>query len=171
MDRFDGLADFIVARQAALSRVAFLLTGDHDAARDLLQSALEKTARHWRRVSRSENPEAYVRRMLYNTFISSWRRQRRRIAEYPTAVPPDLPSIHDESERAARRLTLERALVRLTPKQRAVIVLRFHEDLSEVDTVQAMGCSLGTVKSQTHYALGRLRALAPELATVMEVSV
>lgn len=170
MDRFDGLEEFIVARQAALSRVAFLLTGNHEAARDLLQATLEKTARHWRKVSRQASPEAYVRRVLYNTFVSSWRRQRR-MAEYPTAELPDQPVRHDESERAARRLTLERALARLTPKQRAVIVLRFYEDLSEADTAAAMGCAIGTVKSQTNYALGRLRTLAPELATVMEVSV
>lgn len=170
MDRFEGLEEFIVARQAALSRVAYLLTGNHDAARDLLQSALEKTARHWRRVSGGGNPDGYVRRVLYNTFVSSWRR-RQRMAEYPTAELPDTPSRHDESERTARRLTLERALARLTPKQRAVIVLRFYEDLSEVDTARALGCSVGTVKSQTNYALGRLRSLAPELATVMEVTV
>jgi RNA polymerase sigma factor (sigma-70 family) len=79
------------------------------------------------------------------------------------ADPPEPPALADVADATVRRLVLRQALARLTPRQRAVIVLRYFEDLSEVDTAEILGCSPGTVKSQTHHALGRLRALAPEL--------
>lgn len=167
MTAFQGFSDFVAGHTTALSRVAYLLTGDHQAAQDLLQSALTKVAYRWHKVSRFDRPDAYVRRVMYHEVVSSWRR-RKRIAEYSAAEPPDLASTVDEADRAERRLLLERALAQLTPKQRAVLVIRFYEDRSEAATAELLGCGVGTVKSQTHKALARLRALAPELAELVE---
>ncbi|MGN9911211.1 SigE family RNA polymerase sigma factor [Phytohabitans sp. LJ34] len=161
MDRYEGLREFVVARGPALSRTAYLLTGDHTLAEDLLQHALAKTAAHWRRVVEGGNPEGYVRRVMVNERTSRWR--RRRYVEVSDAAAGDLPGPADEAEAAVRRISLRRALAALPPRQRAVVVLRFFEDLSEAQTAEAMGCSVGTVKSQTHDALARLRALAPDL--------
>jgi RNA polymerase sigma-70 factor (sigma-E family) len=160
--------EFVAARLARMSGVAYLLTGDHHAAQDLVQATLVKLARHWRRVSTVGTPDAYVRRMLYNEHVSAWRRRRR--VELPTAAPPERADARDEAADAVRRLMLRQALSRLTPRQRAVIVLRFYEDMSEADTAEALGCSVGTVKSQTHHALDRLRVLAPELADLVRES-
>ena len=120
-----GFDEFVAARSAALSRTAYLLTGDHHLAQDLVQAALVQAVRHWRRIHTS--PEAYVRRAMYHQNISWWR--RRKIAESPLesydgAVPPPDTDL---------RLTLDQALARLTPKQRTVLVLRFYEDLTEAD--------------------------------------
>ena len=146
---------------AMISKVAYLLTGDHHAAEDLVQNVLIKIARHWRRIAGVSAPDAYVRRMLYHEHVSAW---RRRGDEEPVAAVPEPPPSADLADTAVRRIELRKALGRLTPRQRAVIVLRFFEDLSEVDAAEVLGCSVGTVKSQTHYAIGRLRTLAPELA-------
>jgi RNA polymerase sigma-70 factor (sigma-E family) len=148
-----------------MSGVAYLLTGDHHAAQDLVQMALVKLARHWRRVSRAGTPDAYVRRVIYHEHVSAWR--RRRGTELSTAAPPERAGQRDEAADTVRRLMLREALARLTPRQRAVIVLRFYEDMSESDTAEALGCSVGTVKSQTHHALDRLRVVAPELADLV----
>lgn len=151
--------DFVHARGPALARTAHLLTGDHHRAEDLLQTALMQAARHWERIHTS--PEAFVRRTLYHQNISWWR--RRRFAESPLGS-------YDAAREAADptiRLTLDQALARLTVKQRTVLVLRFYEDLTEVQTAHALGISPGTVKSTTRQALARLRSLAPELADLM----
>ncbi|UWZ49527.1 SigE family RNA polymerase sigma factor [Dactylosporangium matsuzakiense] len=161
-----GFREFVAARLGRLSRIAFLLTGDHHAAEDLVQVTLVKVARHWRRVTRAGAPDAYVRRALYHEHVSSWRARRR--LEMTTADPPDRAGGRDESAEAVRRIVLRDALARLAPGQRAVIVLRYFEDLSEADTADALGCSVGSVKSQTHHALARLRAIAPELAELIE---
>lgn len=157
----------MTGRLGALSRVAYLLTGDHDAAEDLLQNALVVVASQWHRVAAATEPMAYVRRMLYHELVSTWRRNRYLRAEYSTDQLPDNGGDRDEASDTVRRVVLEQALGKLTSRQRAVIVLRFYEDLSEVDTAEALGCSVGTVKSQTHHALSRLRALAPELADLV----
>lgn len=162
MDRHDGFRDFVVARGPALMRTAYLLTGEAHLAEDLLQSVLGKVAARWPRIQRDGRPEAYVRTALYREYVS-WRR-RRSFAELPAAYPPEPPADADFADGAARRVALERALARLTPRQRAVIVLRFYEDHSEAATARLLGCAVGTVKSQTAYALGRLRKLAPDLA-------
>jgi RNA polymerase sigma-70 factor (sigma-E family) len=141
-------------------RTAYLLTGDAHQAEDLLQSVLLKVLRRWSRLSRVERPEAYVRKALLNQHIS-WRRQRGRI-ELPTADPPDRP--YSSEDPTIVRLVMRRALMRLPPRQRAVIVLRYYEDRTERETAELLNCSIGTVKSQAHYALARLRELAPELA-------
>jgi RNA polymerase sigma-70 factor (sigma-E family) len=166
VDDDDGFRDFVRARLARLSRVAYLLTGDHHAAEDLVQTVLIKVAARWSRVSATRQPDAYVRKIVYHEHVSAWRR-RRRLKEQSTARLPETAGRRDEADDAVRRLLLERALARLTPRQRAVIVLRYFEDLSELDAAAALGCSVGTVKSQTHHALGRLRVLAPELADLI----
>ena len=154
-----GFAEFVAGRQAALSRTAYLLTGDHHLAQDLVQAALLQAARHWRRIHTS--PEAYVRRAMYHQNISWWR--RRRVVE-TVLVEHDAASSGADAD---LRLTLDRALARLTTKQRTVLVLRFYEDLTEVETARSLGLSTSTVKSTTRQALARLRTLAPELAELI----
>jgi RNA polymerase sigma-70 factor (sigma-E family) len=163
----EGFREFVRARLPRLSRAAYLLTGGHTQAEDLLQSALIKAADHWSRISKTGDPEAYVRKILYHEHVRFWR--RRRFLEHSTATVPDLPAAGDQTSRAELRLVLEQALAKLTRRQRAVVVLRYFEDLSEKETAQVMGTSVGTVKSQTSHALGRLRVLAPELDESMEV--
>ncbi|GIJ35365.1 SigE family RNA polymerase sigma factor [Micromonospora sediminimaris] len=153
--------EFVVHRSPALSRTAYLLTGDHQLAEDLLQSALARTYRHWRRI-RDGDPEAYVRRVMYHQQVSWWR--RRRFTERLEADPAPAQAGHpDPSDAAALRVTLAAALRQLTPRQRAVLVLRFYEDLTEAQVAAVLGCSVGTVKRHGHDALVRLRAVAPEL--------
>jgi RNA polymerase sigma-70 factor (sigma-E family) len=159
MERSEEFREFVVAHGSRLSRTAYLLTaGDHFAAEDLLQSALAKTAVHWRRVVEGGKPTAYVRRAMVNERIS-WARRRR---ADPVATVPE-QRVADPADRTADRLTLVAALAALKPRQRAVLVFRFYEDLSETDTAEIMGCSVGTVKSQTHDALRRLRTLLPDV--------
>lgn len=158
-------AEWVGVRRGALLRTAYLLTGDAHAAEDLVQEALERVALKWRRIVAGGAPEPYVRRVLYRQSVSIWRRHRgreRAVADLPDAT------VADHSGAADLRVTLEVALRRLTPKQRAVLVLRFYEDLSEAQTAQALGVGVGTVKSQTRHALGRLRILAPELSALID---
>ncbi|GAA0844502.1 SigE family RNA polymerase sigma factor [Streptosporangium amethystogenes subsp. fukuiense] len=162
MDRYEGFQEFVYARQQSLMRTAYLLTGDAHLAEDLLQTVLTRVASRWPRIAGNGNVEAYARKALINQHLS-WR--RRRAVELPSATLPEHGRSHDES--TVRRLALRQALGRLTPRQRAVLVLRFFEDRTEHETARLMGCSLGTVKSQTHHALSRLRVLAPELADLL----
>jgi RNA polymerase sigma-70 factor (sigma-E family) len=164
MDDDRGFREFAQTRLARLSRVAFLLTGDHHVAEDLLQSTLERVAQHWGRVVASGSPEAYVRKVLYHENVSMWRRRRREIS---TDSVPERQAGPDEAESALRRVLLQRAMAKLTHRQRAVVVLRFFEDLSVAEAAEALNCSTGTIKSQTSVALQRLRELAPELADLM----
>jgi RNA polymerase sigma-70 factor (sigma-E family) len=164
MDREVELREFVTSRGAALSRAAFLLTGDHQAAEDLVQDTYVVLVRRWQR-SGVVDPEAYVRRILYSRFVDGWR--RRRLSELPWASPPDAPG-SDETGNATDRLTLRDALTRLTPRQRAVLVLRFYEDLTEVQAAVTLGISPNTVKSQTRVALQRLRELVPDAAASFE---
>jgi len=160
-DDEDDFHAFVVARTPALSRTAYLLTGDAHLAEDLVQTALFKAARHWRRIQGA--PEAYVRRILYTQNVSWWR-SRRHVREQALGTY-DAPAAASDSD---LRLSLEQALARLTVRQRTVLVLRYFEDLTEVQTAQALGIGAGTVKSITRQALGRLRTLAPELAELVE---
>jgi len=153
--------DFVVSRSAALSRTAYLLTGDHHLAEDLVQSALFKAAKAWQRIEGA--PEPYVRRILYTENISWWRR-RKHVTEHLAAEPLERPAAsYDEDA----RLSIEAALAKLTAKQRTVLVLRYYEDLTEVQTAAVLGIGVGTVKSTTRQALGRLRTLAPHLAELV----
>jgi RNA polymerase sigma-70 factor (sigma-E family) len=150
-------------RQQALLRTAVLLCGDHHRAEDLVQDALTKVAVRWTRL-RDGNPDAYARQVMVRTNISWWRRQRREVVLDVREGPASAGS----GAAVDRRLLLDHALAQLTPRQRATVVLRFYDDLSERDTAEALGVSTGTVKSQTHAALARLRAVAPELAELLE---
>jgi len=164
MDREVELREFVSARGAALSRAAYLLTGDHQAAEDLVQDTYVVLVRRWDK-NGAVDPEAYVRRILYSRFVDGWRRQKLR--ELPSATPPDRAGA-DDADAAADRLTLQGALARLTPAQRAVLVLRFYEDLTEHQTAEALGVSPNTVKSQTRVAIQRLRDLAPDAVASFE---
>jgi RNA polymerase sigma-70 factor (sigma-E family) len=166
MAPYDGLTEFVAARQQALMRTAYLLTGDGQLAEDLVQSALIKVATRWERVATGGDPEAYVRKVLYHEHISWWRRWGRH-RDYPSAEPPEPEGRPDFADDSLRAIVLRQALNRLASRQRAVIVLRFYEDCSEADTAALLGCSIGTVKSQTHRALSRLRALEPGLAELL----
>jgi RNA polymerase sigma-70 factor (sigma-E family) len=164
MDREAELREFVSARGAALSRAAYLLTGDSQAAEDLVQETYVVLVRRWKR-SGTVDQEAYVRRILYSRFVDGWR--RRRLVELPSATLPEAPGA-DEAGAANDRVALEGALARLTPRQRAVLVLRFYEDLTEVQAAAVLGISPNTVKSQTRVALQRLRDLAPDAMGELE---
>jgi RNA polymerase sigma-70 factor (sigma-E family) len=153
-------AGYVVARQHRLLRAAYLVCGDEHLAEDLLQQAFAKLAVRWERI-RNGNPDAYMQRILYRDAVSWWRRVRR---ERLGAEVPDLESDHDEQADSDVRIDIRRALRQLTPKQRAVLVLRFFEDLTELETADLLGVSVGTVKSQTHVALNRLRNVGAALA-------
>jgi RNA polymerase sigma-70 factor (sigma-E family) len=137
-----GFREFAAARGAALSRVAYLLTGDHQTAEDLLQEALAKTAARWRRVESGGNPEAYVRKVMLNQ-LRSWLR-RRRYAQVSLEAAADPVAAGDVAGRVSLQVTMSRVLASLPPRQRAVLYLRFYEDLSEADTAGLLGCSVGT---------------------------
>ena len=151
---------FVRSRVPALSRTAYLLTGDVHLAEDLVQQALLLAAKSWHRIQ--GDPEPYVRRILYTQNISWWR--RRRLLETPTET-------HEASAVAAGdtelRLSLDAALAQLTARQRTILVLRFFEDLTEVQTAHVLGIHSGTVKSTTRKALARLRTLAPHLEELL----
>lgn len=151
VDDFDA---FVLSRSRALLDTAHLLTGDRGHAEDLLQQALERLARHWRRID--GEPEGYVRRILVNLATDRWRRLARRPLEGGT-VDPERLLVDDALGLVDDRLDLMAALQALPPRQRAVIVLRYFDDLTEAETAVAMGCSIGTVKSGTSRALARLR--------------
>jgi RNA polymerase sigma-70 factor (sigma-E family) len=159
--------DYVAARQAALFRTALLLTGHRQDAEDLLQTAFVKLATRWTRVRRADSPDAYVRKILYHQQVGRWRRSRHR-REYATTDVPEVNPAADPAGDAVLRLSLAQALGQLTPKQRAVIVLRYYEDLPEAEVAEILGCAVGTVRSQTHRTLARLRASFPELALTME---
>lgn len=155
------------ARAAALSRHAYLLTGDHHLAEDLVQQTLLLVAGRWRRVVAGGDPDPYVRRVLYHQHVSWWRRRTRRVVEAPLDAA-DRP-VADPADEVAVTLAVRTALARLAPRQRAALVLRYFEDLSEAQIADTLGCRVGTVKSQLRDGLARLRVLAPELAELLEV--
>jgi RNA polymerase sigma-70 factor (sigma-E family) len=165
VDRYEGFREFVLTRGPALSRLAYVLCGDHAAAEDLVQSALAGLASRWRVVAAGGNPEGYARRTMINEHISWWRRRGRRERLVPQP-PEGRPAAAADS--GLDRLALADALARLAPRQRAVIILRFYEDLSEAETAEVLGVAIGTVKSQTHDGLARLRRLVP--GATVEVS-
>lgn len=143
-----GFDDFVVARSGALLRTAYLLTRDRHLAEDLVQTALAKAWFARRRIR--GDPEPYVRRIMVNEFATG--RRRRWSGEHPTAELPDRHRPPDEPH-----TDLWHALANLPRRQRAVIVLRFFDDLTEAETASVLGVSVGTVKSQTSKALAKLR--------------
>jgi len=169
-DRYEGFDEFVAARGPALMRTASLLTADRAAAEDALQEALIRVAMRWPKVMRGGAPEPYVRRVLYTVVVDDWRKRRRLDIE-PGEVP-DGADRSDVAHSVSSSVVLGQALARLTPRQRAVLVLRYYDDLTEVQTADVLNCSVSTVKSQTKHALGRLRVLAPELISAFaEVTV
>ncbi|WP_374969262.1 SigE family RNA polymerase sigma factor [Terrabacter sp. BE26] len=155
----EGFADFVLARSGALHRTAYLLTRDHAAAEDLVQSALLKA---WRRWAQAQQPEAYVRRILVNEYLTQSRRLWR--GELPTERLPECVA-PDAAERVVAEDSVAQALADLSPQQRAVVVLRFFHDLTERQTADHLGVSIGTVKAHQSRALDRLRVsehLVPE---------
>jgi RNA polymerase sigma-70 factor (sigma-E family) len=152
-DGDESFRRFVVEQRRSLLRSAYLLTGDRGHAEDLVQTALLKTYRHWDRVAGRGDPTAYVHRVLVTTSTSWWRRLAS--TEQVIASVPDRAADpgweHDDE--------LVRALRDLPPRMRAVVVLRFYEDLSEAQTAEVLGCSVGTVKTQSSRAMARLREL------------
>lgn len=156
---------FVHARSWALLRTARLLTADQHHAEDLVQAALTKLAGRWKRV---DDPEAYVRKVMYHDQVSWWRR-RGRIREDSAATAPDRIQA-DGAPGVDRRLDVLAALQRLGPRQRAVLVLRYYEDRTDPEIAELLGCSPGTVRSQAYRALARLRDMVPGLADDPDVA-
>lgn len=165
-DRDSTEADFeafVAARGSSLLRTAYLLTGDHGRAEDLVQTALGKVWPRWERIDGGSR-EGYVRKVMVNTYIAWWR--RRWNGEYPTETLPERAAATHDMDARQDLLT---ALATLPKGQRAVIVLRFFDDLSEVQAAQVLGCSVGTVKSQNARALTALRSCRVLAATEGEL--
>jgi RNA polymerase sigma-70 factor (sigma-E family) len=159
----DSFRAFVTARWQALVRIAYLLVGDHGYAEDLVQTALARTHRHWRRIERKDAPEVYVRRVLVNLVNSHWRRRLRvrEVFAVPDRATADPTIAHDQRDE------LWSALRALPPRTRAVLVLRYFEDLTEAQVADALGCSVGTVKSTASRGLAKLReTYAPALPEV-----
>jgi RNA polymerase sigma-70 factor (sigma-E family) len=152
----DEFADFVAADATRLLRIAYLLTGERTAAEDLLQDVLERTYVAWPRI---DNPFAYARTALARHAANRWRmRARRPQVSWEDADPPD-PRYAGDAERTDDRDELLRALAELPDRQRAAVVLRYLEELTEAETAAALNCSVGTVKSQTSRGLTKLRVL------------
>ncbi len=146
-------AEYVALRRPRLVRSAVLLGCSQNDAEDLVQTALAKALRSWRKVKQADSPDAYVQRILINTFHDS--RSRRWNGEVPTSALPDAAAV---SEDLTEGLAVRRALAAMTPEHREVLVLRFFADLSERDTALALGVAPGTVKSRTSRALAALAA-------------
>jgi RNA polymerase sigma-70 factor (sigma-E family) len=149
------LAEFVSGRWPALLRFGLLLTGNAADAEDLVQAALMRTAGRWRSVRNRDQPEAYVRQAMVRLNVNRWRGLLSR--ERVTAVLPDEAAPADGIESLGLREAVWAALATLPPRQRAVLVLRYYEDLSEAEIARVLGCQPGTVKSQAAKALRRLR--------------
>lgn len=147
--------EYVAARGRALWRSAWLLTGDEYKAEDLVQAALVTCWRRWDRIAEDGAVDGYVRRVLVTTYTDWWR--RRWTGEVPTDALPELPHVPADRALLEQRHDVLAALATLPRGQRAVIVLRFYDDLTEAQTADALGISVGTVKSQTSRALRALR--------------
>jgi RNA polymerase sigma-70 factor (sigma-E family) len=152
-----GFEEFFHATWARLFRTTYAVAGDTASAEDALQAAYAKAYASWRRIRATDHPEAYVRRMAVNEVLGVRRRPAFRRERYVEAEPTPEPS---PELALVDRDAVWRAVSALAPRQRAVVVLRYYEDLSEVEIAEVLGCSRGTVKSQASDALARLRALS-----------
>ena len=161
----DGFAQFVAARERALQRTAWLLTGDWGLAEDLVQTALARSWPHWERIRRRDNPEVYVRRVMVNTWLT-WSRRRWRSEQASDAVR-DSPAPGDVAADVAVRMAVRSALGSLTHRQRTVIVLRVFDDLPEAQVAEILNCSVGNVKSTASRALAKLRG-DPQLAGLLD---
>jgi len=149
------LADYVRGQWPSLVRYATALCGDAVEAEELVQTALVRVTLRWPFVRDKDDPGAYVKRAIVHANINRWRRVRSR--ELPTEALPDI-GIADGSSSFADQDAVRRALAALPPRQRAVLVLRYLDDMSEQEAANVLGCSVGTIKSQTHKALTKLRA-------------
>ncbi|TIC85019.1 SigE family RNA polymerase sigma factor [Nocardioides sp. GY 10113] len=159
----DDFADYVAARWPALFRTAHLLTGRRESAEDLVQEALVTAFSRWDRIRSMDAPDAYLRKVMLNTYLGERRTRLRRAGRLRLgALPPD--PVPDPAD----GIDLWRGVHALPPRQRAVVVLRYYEDLTEADTAAALGCSVGTVKSQCHRALTALKRSLAEHPTAEE---
>jgi RNA polymerase sigma-70 factor (sigma-E family) len=166
--RDEEFQSFVIGRWPRLMRTAFLLTGEQHAAEDLVQSTLEQVYVAWRKVGAADDPEAYVRRVMINAHA---RKHRRRLKEFlapkdDSGLTHELPDSGDRIAQADDRGALLTALSQLPPRQREAVVLRYWEDLSESQAAEAMGCSVGSVKSNAAKGIAKLRAI-PGLAELV----
>jgi RNA polymerase sigma-70 factor (sigma-E family) len=150
-----AFTDFATTHSGGLFRTAYLVVGDHQLAQDLVQESLVKTYVAWPRIRDHDKAVAYARKAIVTTAIS-WRR-RRSFHERPSATLPET-AVADPVDGVRTRDTVWEMLASLPPRQRAALVLRYYEDLSEAQTAEVMGCAIGTVKSQVSTGLARLRA-------------
>ncbi|MFF1641116.1 SigE family RNA polymerase sigma factor [Streptomyces sp. NPDC058246] len=166
--RDEEFQSFVIGRWPRLMRTAFLLTGEQHAAEDLVQSTLEQVYVAWRRVGAADDPEAYVRHVMINAHA---RKHRRKLKEFlapkdDSGLTYELPDSGDRIAQADDRSALLKALSELPARQREAVVLRYWEDLSESQTAEAMGCSVGAVKSNAAKGIAKLRAI-PGLAEMV----
>lgn len=152
-DEFDA---FVLGAWPRLFRTAYALTGNRADAEDMLQNAFAKAYSNWRRVRRAESTEAYVHRIVVNETITMWRRRWRHV-EHSTGTPPDTTA-PNHADSVGERDSMWAAVQTLPARQRAVVVLRYYEDLSERDIAAVLGITPGTVKSQASRALKTLRS-------------
>jgi RNA polymerase sigma-70 factor (sigma-E family) len=153
-----GAASFdawVAARSPALLRFAYLLTGGQSEAEDAVQSALERALARWSRIARTDDPDAYVRRMIVHEHISAWRRWRRRVS---VVAEVRVAERDDPAEEVARADVVRRLCAALPPVQRAAVVLRFYEDLDYREIAALLGCAEATARSHVHRALAALRS-------------
>ncbi|HEX5016930.1 MAG TPA: SigE family RNA polymerase sigma factor [Actinomycetes bacterium] len=151
---FEG---FVADRGQSLLRLAYLLTGDAHLAEDLTQDALAKAYRHWTRVCRADHPEAYVRRILVREQLSWWRRSSRRESPHPSPMDGREPVVEDRYPSLEQSEMAATMLDSLPKKQRTVLILRFHLDLSDDEIAVLMNTSPSTVRSNASRALATLR--------------
>jgi RNA polymerase sigma-70 factor (sigma-E family) len=153
---------FVAASARRLLRSAYLITGDPTDAEDLLQATLERAYPRWPSIRRKDVPEAYVRKMLITAAIDAGRRRKVRSAPLDEAQLPGQPDAAVEA--LPGRSALLACVRQLPAGQRAVLVLRYFDDLTEAETARVLGCTVGTVKSQHARAMARLRELVPDEA-------
>ena len=151
---------YVQARQGSLIRFACFVSGDPDLSKDLVQTALLKAYLHWDRISHLDAPDAYIRKIIVNEHMSWWRPawRRREVISSPLVAFSNPTALENHPHDAE----LWAQIVALSPMQRAIVVLRFYEDLTETQTADCLGCSIGTVKTHSSRAMERLRAKLKE---------
>jgi len=164
--RDEEFREFMQNRASLLHQSAYLLCGDWHLAHDLVQDTLVKAYQHWPRVRQADRPDAYVRRILLNEARGRWRRRERTmpVSRFPEGREPVAPDATDE---ITRRAGLLQALLVLPVRQRATVILRYLEGMSERETAAVLGCSEGTVKSQSARALSTLRSFLDRTETTL----
>jgi RNA polymerase sigma-70 factor (sigma-E family) len=160
-----GFDEFVTHHGPELLRLAYMLSGSREQAEDLVQNALVKTYRKWDSVASADRPIAYVRTIVVREHLSWWRRLSNH--EIPSAIPEDVTDVFPDAE-IAETDAMWRLLANLPRRQRAVLALRYYEDLSDADIAQLLGCSTGTVRSNASRGLATLRRSAKEWGVVSD---